>query len=241
MLAFWTEASPAARKSLVAASMGWLLDAFDVMLYALILTAVVKDLGLTLTVGGQLASLTLAASAVGGLIFGVLADRLGRTRALSLSILLYSVFTFACGLAQNVWQLALFRILLGLGMGGEWASGAVLVSETWPEKHRGKALGIMQSCWAIGYGLAAVVVAIVLPRYGWRAVFFVGILPALFTLWSRRSVKEPELWQRDKEVRRAQASLSAEAPGAKAEAAAVSDARASAAIPWTLVVFLTLM
>ena len=79
-------------------------------------------------------------------------------------------------------------------MGGEWASGATLVSETWPEKHRGKALGIMQSCWAIGYGLAAIVVAIVLPRFGWRAVFFVGIFPALFTLWIRRSVKEPEMW-----------------------------------------------
>ena len=79
-------------------------------------------------------------------------------------------------------------------MGGEWASGAALVSETWPEKHRGKALGIMQSCWAIGYGLAAIVVAIVLPRFGWRAVFFVGILPALFTFWIRRSVKEPEMW-----------------------------------------------
>ena len=115
-----------------------------------------------------------------------LADKLGRTRALYLSILLYSVFTFACGFAQNVWQFAIFRIFLGLGMGGEWASGATLVSETWPEKHRGKALGIMQSCWAIGYGLAAVVVAIVLPRFGWRAVFFVGIIPAIFTLWIRR-------------------------------------------------------
>jgi len=81
-------------------------------------------------------------------------------------------------------------------MGGEWASGATLVSETWPEKHRGKALGIMQSCWAIGYGLAAIVVAIMLPRLGWRAVFFVGIIPALFTLWIRRSVKEPEMWTR---------------------------------------------
>ena len=99
-----------------------------------------------------MASLTLGASAVGGLVFGVLADKLGRTRALNLSILLYSVFTFACGFAQNVWQFAIFRIFLGLGMGGEWASGATLVSETWPEKHRGKALGIMQSCWAIGYG-----------------------------------------------------------------------------------------
>ena len=195
MLTFWREASPEARKALVAASMGWLLDAFDVMLYALILTSVIKELGLTPAQGGLMASLTLAASAVGGLLFGVMADKLGRTRALTLSILIYSIFTFACGLAQNLWQFAIFRVLLGLGMGGEWASGATLVSETWPEKHRGKALGIMQSCWAIGYGLAAIVVAIVLPRFGWRAVFFTGILPALFTLWIRRSVKEPEMWR----------------------------------------------
>jgi MFS family permease len=193
-MTFWREASPEARKALVAASLGWLLDAFDVMLYALILTSVMGELGLDRATGGAMASLTLAASAVGGLVFGVIADKLGRTKALSLSILLYSIFTFACGLAQNVWQFAIFRVLLGLGMGGEWASGAVLVSETWPEKHRGKALGIMQSCWAIGYGLAAVVVAIVLPRFGWRAVFFVGILPALFTFWIRRSVKEPAMW-----------------------------------------------
>ena len=194
MLTFWREASPEARKALVAASLGWLLDAFDVMLYALILTAVIGDLGLSRETGGLMASLTLGASAIGGLVFGVVADRMGRTRALSLSILLYSVFTFACGLAQNVWQFAVFRVFLGLGMGGEWASGATLVSETWPEKHRGKALGIMQSCWAIGYGLAAIVVALVLPTFGWRAVFFVGIVPALFTLWIRRSVTEPEMW-----------------------------------------------
>src|SRR5215208_4000502 len=195
-MTFWREASPEARRALVAAGMGWLLDSFDVMLYALILTAVIADLGLDRATGGAMASLTLAASAVGGLVFGVLADKLGRTRALSLSILLYSVFTFACGLSQTVWQFAMFRVLLGLGMGGEWASGAALVSETWPEQHRGKALGIMQSCWAIGYGLAAIVVAIVLPRFGWRAVFFVGIVPALFTMWIRRSVKEPEMWKK---------------------------------------------
>ena len=199
---FWKEATPEAKKALWAASMGWLLDAFDVMLYTLILTSVIADLGLTRAQGGLMASLTLGASAFGGLAFGVVADRLGRTRALSLSILLYSVFTFACGLAQTTWQFAACRILLGLGMGGEWASGATLVSETWPEKHRGKALGIMQSCWAIGYGLAAVVVAIVLPRFGWRAVFFAGILPALFTMWIRRSVKEPEMWK-DSQAQRA--------------------------------------
>ena len=198
-LGFWKEAGPEARKALIAASLGWMLDAFDVMLYALILTAVIQDLGLSRETGGLMASLTLGASAVGGLVFGVLADKLGRTRALNLSILLYSVFTFACGFAQNVWQFAIFRLLLGLGMGGEWASGATLVSETWPEKHRGKALGIMQSCWAIGYGLAAIVVAIVLPRFGWRAVFFVGIIPAIFTLWIRRSVKEPEMWLKSRQ------------------------------------------
>lgn len=194
-MTFWREASADARRALVAAAMGWLLDAFDVMLYALILTAVIGDLGMDRASGGAMASLTLAASALGGLVFGVVADKLGRTRALTLSILLYSIFTFACGLAQNVWQFAVCRVLLGLGMGGEWASGATLVSETWPEKHRGKALGIMQSCWAIGYGLAAIVVGLMLPRWGWRAVFFVGIVPALFTLWIRRSVKEPQLWQ----------------------------------------------
>ena len=88
----------------------------------------------------------------------------------------------------------MFRILLGIGMGGEWASGAALVSETWPAEHRGKALGLMQSAWAIGYGLAAAVTMIVLPRWGWRVVFFIGVLPALLTFWVRRHVREPELW-----------------------------------------------
>jgi MFS family permease len=191
---FWSLAPPAARRALIAASLGWLLDAFDVMLYALVLTSLMNDLGMDRTTGGLLGSLTLAASAAGGILFGVLADRWGRTRALSLSIIIYSIFTALCGTAQTVGQLAIFRVFLGIGMGGEWASGAALVSETWPAEHRGKALGLMQSCWAIGYGLAAIVVAIVLPRLGWRAVFFVGVLPALFTFWIRRSVEEPQMW-----------------------------------------------
>jgi MFS family permease len=114
------------------------------------------------------------------------------------SILIYSVFTAACGLAQTVGQLAVCRVLLGIGMGGEWASGAALVSETWPAKHRGKALGFMQSSWAIGYGAAAIVTWLVLPRFGWRAVFFVGVIPALFTLWIRRNVEEPAIWKENK-------------------------------------------
>ena len=196
MFGFWHAASPEARRALVAASLGWLLDAFDVMLYALVLASLMTDLGMDRTTGGLLGSLTLAASAVGGVLFGIIADRWGRTRALSLSILIYSIFTAACGFAQNVVQLAVFRLFLGIGMGGEWASGAALVSETWPAEHRGKALGLMQSCWAIGYGAAAIVTALILPRYGWRAVFLVGVLPALFTLWIRRRVPEPALWHR---------------------------------------------
>ena len=194
---FWRDADPAARRALVAASLGWMLDAFDVMLYALVLSAVMADLKMTAPVAGGLQSLTLLASAAGGLIFGVLADRWGRTRALMLSVLLYSVFTAACGFAQTAVQLAVFRIFLGIGMGGEWASGAALVSETWKARDRGKALGLMQSAWAIGYGLAAFVNYLVqdVAGLGWRTVFFVGIAPALFAFWVRRSVEEPAMWK----------------------------------------------
>ena len=194
--AWWRAADADARRALLAASLGWMLDSFDVMLYALLVATLIKELGMTPATGGLLASLTLLASAAGGIVFGIIADRFGRTRALIWSVLIYSVFTAACGFAQSVLQLALFRLCLGLGMGGEWASGAALVSETWPAEHRGKALGLMQSAWAIGYGLAVIVTAVVLPRWGWRVVFFVGILPAFFTLWIRRSVREPQIWQR---------------------------------------------
>jgi MFS family permease len=195
MFSWWHAGSPQARKALIAAGLGWMLDAFDVMLYALVLAAIIAELSISKEAAGALGSLTLLASAAGGVIFGVVADRFGRTRALIASVLIYSVFTAACGLAQTVAQLAIFRIFLGLGMGGEWASGAALVSETWPAEHRGKALGFMQSAWAVGYGGAALVTAVVMPLGGWRAVFFVGILPALFTLWVRRNVEEPAIWR----------------------------------------------
>ena len=171
-----------------------MLDAFDVMIFALVLPYVRADLGLTSAQGGYLGSVMLVAAAVGGVGFGWFADRFGRTRALMLSVLLYSVFTFACGFATTLAQFVVFRIFLGLGMGGEWTAGAALVSETWPAQHRGKALGFMQSGWAIGYAAAVLVSGFVQPRYGWRAVFFIGILPALFTLWIRRRVKEPAIW-----------------------------------------------
>ena len=199
MFSWWDAGSPQARKALVAASLGWMLDSFDVMLYALVLASIIADLGMSKETAGGLGSLTLLASAAGGILFGVVADRFGRTRALIASVLIYSVFTAACGLAQTVTQLAVFRVFLGIGMGGEWASGAALVSETWPAEHRGKALGFMQSAWAVGYGAAAIVTAVVMPLWGWRGVFFVGILPALFTLWVRRNVEEPAIWRESKQ------------------------------------------
>lgn len=198
LFGWWRAGSADGRKALIAASLGWMLDSFDVMLYALVLASLMSDLGMSKETAGALGSLTLVASAAGGMIFGVIADRFGRTRALMGSVLIYSVFTAACGFAQSVVQLAVFRIFLGLGMGGEWASGAALVSETWSDRHRGKALGFMQSAWAVGYGAAALVTAVVMPIWGWRGVFFVGVLPAFFTLWVRRNVEEPQLWQESK-------------------------------------------
>ena len=195
LFGWWRVATTASRRALVAASLGWALDAFDVMLFSLVLASVIAELGLTKAQAGALGSVTLLGGAAGGLIFGHIADRFGRTRAMIASVLLYSVFTAACGLSQTLWQFAIFRALLGLGMGGEWASGAALVSETWPAAQRGRALGFMQSAWAIGFAAAAMVVGFVLPRWGWRAVFFVGILPALFTLWVRRNVDEPDVWK----------------------------------------------
>lgn len=203
MFTWYHDADSKARRALIAASLGWMLDSFDVNLYALVLPKLMIGLGIDRTTAGTLQSFTLLAAAAGGLTFGVLADRWGRTRALMASVLLYSIFTAACGFANSAFELAVFRICLGIGMGGEWASGAALVSETWPDRHRGKALAFMQSSWAIGFALAALVSYLVQSVLGldWRYVFFVGVIPALLTLWIRRGVEEPELWTRARAAR----------------------------------------
>ena len=197
MFLWWREADARAHRAFVAASLGWMLDSFDVMIYAMVLASLIEDpvLHLSLSTAGILNSVTLLAAAVGGVCFGVFADRAGRKPALMGAVLIYSIFTAACGFAQSAVQLAAFRILLGFGMGGEWASGAALVSDSFPEKHRGKALAFVQSSWAIGYGAAAIANLIILPRWGWRGMFFAGVLPALLTIWIRRSVEEPRSWQ----------------------------------------------
>src|SRR5438552_2327380 len=185
----------AERQSLIAGGMGWMLDAMDVMLYSLVLTHLIAAFGMDTGAAGFLNSLTLIASAIGGFLFGVIADRIGRTRALMASILVYSLSSAACAFSGTLRQLAVFRFVLGLGMGGEWTTGAALIAETWRAEHRGKALGLMQSAYAIGEAFAALVVAIVLPRFGWRAVFFAGVLPALLAFWIQRRVPEPVLWK----------------------------------------------
>ncbi len=186
-------------KTLFAAQLGWMLDAMDIMFYAFALTAIQKEFKLSSAEAGALASVTLIASAIGGIFFGTLADKIGRARALVFSIISYSIFTTMTATAQSVAWLILWRTLVGFGMGGEWSAGSVLVSESWPSEHRGKAIGIMQAGWAIGYILAAIISAVILPQFGWRILFVVGILPAFLTLWIRRNVKEPEIWIKNKE------------------------------------------
>lgn len=192
---FWQLArQPVRRDALLAASFGWMLDSMDVMLYAMVMPAAQRDLHMSASTAGLVMTLTLVMAAIGGIGFGFVADRLGRTRALTLSILIYTICTGLCAFVQTVPQLAICRMLLGIGMGGEWAAGAALVAETWPPQHRAKALALVQSAWAVGYALAAVLVAVIVPHFGWRGVFLAGLLPALLTIWIRRRVKEPAQW-----------------------------------------------
>jgi MFS family permease len=192
--AWYTTINRVQWKALFAAQFGWMLDAMDVMLYAFALTAIRKEFDLSSAEAGALASVTLVASAVGGILFGMIADRIGRARALMYSILTYSFFTALTATSGNVVHLVLWRTLVGFGMGGEWSAGSVLVSEVWPAEHRGKAIGLMQAGWAIGYILAAILSALILPDFGWRVLFLFGLLPALLAAWIRRNVPEPEIW-----------------------------------------------
>ncbi len=194
----WRHSSVTQRNTLFAAFLAWMLNAFDVMLYSLMITRLMNVFGMDQATAGLLNALTLAASAVGTVFFGLLADRFGRRRMLNYSIITYSVFTFGCGLASSVVMLGLLRFLVGVGMGGEWNCGAALVAETWPTKWRGRAMGIVLSGWAVGYALAAIGSGAILTYAGWRWVFFAGLLPALLTIWIQRNVPEPAIWERSR-------------------------------------------
>lgn len=185
------EVTPAGRRALVAAFAGWTLDAMDFVLYLLAIPALRAEFGLDARQAGLLATVALLSSAVGGVVFGRLADRIGRTRALSLTVLVFSFASLGSATAQSAAQLVVWRTLLGLGLGGEWSAGAVLVAESVPAAHRGKAIGLMQSGWAIGYLLATLAAALILPAFGWRALFAFGVAPALLVVWIRRRLEEP--------------------------------------------------
>src|SRR5262245_1791160 len=175
-------------RTLLAAKLGWMLDAMDFLLFIMALGRLKTYFGFDDSVAGLLGTVTLLTSAAGGLMFGVIADRVGRTRALTATVLIFSICSLGAATSQTLWQLMLWRALLGIGMGGEWASGAALVSETWPAQHRAKAMGIMQSGWALGYILAASLAGVVLDVLapgpeGWRWLFALGAAPALYIVW----------------------------------------------------------
>ncbi|MBI1819455.1 MAG: MFS transporter, partial [Nitrospirae bacterium] len=194
---------------LFVAWLGWVFDSMDSTLYAMVLQPALHELlGPNYSkesmewYGGIIFSTFLIGWALGGVLFGILADTIGRTKTLIFTILIYSLFTGLAALSQNWWHLMIYRFITALGIGGEWAAGASLVAEIWPESKRAKAAGILQSAWAAGFFLADLA-SLLFGAYGWRILFVVGILPALVTLLIRFMVKEPEKWLRANETRRA--------------------------------------
>lgn len=182
-------------RALFAAQIGWMLDAMDFLLFTFAILPIQKEFGLTSAQMGGLTSVALIAGGIGGIAFGRFADRVGRVRAMTISILIYSGATAGLATAGAAWQLVAWRVLVGFGMGGEWSCGSVLVAETWPAEHRGKAMGLMQSGWAIGALLAAALSALLLDRFGWRILFLTGALPAVAAFFIRRTVEEPPIWR----------------------------------------------
>jgi len=202
---------------LAIAALGWLFDTMDQNIFTLVRQPAVTSLlypgvaaraltaaqqAAAVSSGAWMTSIFLIGWAVGGLFFGSLGDRLGRTRTMMITILVYAVFTGLSGLAHSLFMFGLFRFLTALGVGGEWAAGAAIVAETFPSRSRGHALGLLQALSAFGNMTAAIVtltIPVVVGRFGlsgenWRWAFAVGALPALLVLWIRRSVREPEKW-----------------------------------------------
>ena len=171
-----------------------MLDAMDVLLYVFAIQTLKSEFHISNATAGLVSSATLIFSAVGGMLAGALSDRFGRRRTLIWTILTYSIASGGAATARSIPELMVWRAIVGLGLGGEWAAGATLVAEWWPGKHRGKAMGLMQSGWAVGYMLAAGATAAVLPRFGWRALFLVGVIPGFLVFFVQRHVKEPEVW-----------------------------------------------
>ena len=198
MFSWLAELNSRERKTLTATFGGWAVDAIDVMVYVYVMPTLLVVWGMSKTQAGMIVTVTVLASAVGGWAAGVLADRFGRVRVLQWTILWFAVCTFLCGFTQSYEQLLVTRALQGLGFGGEWAVGAVLIGEMIRPEHRGKAVGTMQSGWAVGWGIANLLFIVIyqmLPdEIAWRTMFWVGILPALLVFYIRKHVKEPPVY-----------------------------------------------
>ena len=186
------------RSTLVATFGGWALDGMDVMVYSFVIPTLIAAWHISKGQAGLLGTAALLISAVGGWLAGLLADRFGRVRVLQITILWFALFTFLSGFTNSFWQLLMTRGLQGLGFGGEWAVGSVLMGEAIRAQHRGKAVGTVQGGWAVGWGIAAICYTVlfsVLPAAtAWRAMFWIGILPALLVFYIRRNVPEPEVF-----------------------------------------------
>jgi MFS family permease len=199
MLAWFGDLNAKERRTMGACFGGWALDAFDVQMYSFVIPTVIALWGLSRGEAGLIATVTLLISSLGGWFSGTLADRFGRVRMLQITILWYSVFTFLCAFAQNFEQLFILRALHGFGFGGEWAAGAVLMGEVIRDKYRGRGVGIVQTGWAVGSGASVLVYtglyALLPEAIAWRALFAVGLLPAVFVFWIRRHIDDSEIYQ----------------------------------------------
>ena len=188
------------RATLIATFGGWALDGMDVMIYSFVIPALIAQWHMSQGQAGMLSTVALLLSAAGGWLAGLLADRFGRARILQITILWFAVFTFLSGFTNSFWQLLITRSLQGLGFGGEWAVGAVLMGEVIRAEHRGKAVGTVQGGWAIGWGVAAICYTALfsfLPAsIAWRVMFWIGILPSLLVFYIQRHVPEPEIFRR---------------------------------------------
>jgi MFS family permease len=191
--------APVEKRTFWACFGGWALDAMDVQIYGFVIPTLIASWKISSGQAGALATITLLFSAFGGWFAGMLADRFGRVRTLQITIVWFAFFTFVQGFAQSYDQLLVARALMGLGFGGEWAAGAVLMGEMIRAEHRGKAVGTVQGGWAIGWGIAAILYAIYFtvfdPDTAWRALFITGILPALLVFYIRAYVDDPEIFK----------------------------------------------
>ncbi len=189
-------------KIMWASIIGYAMDGLDVLILSFAMAAIVSEFGLTLGEGGLIATYTLIGTVLGGYLFGIFADYFGRVHTFSLTIIIFSIFTGACAFADNVTHLNILRFLAGLGLGGEYGIGMTLVSETWPAAKRARATAGVAMGWQAGAVLAAILAAVVLPDYGWRGLFLVGVVPALLAAWARHGIKEPPMWVKRKEMKK---------------------------------------